>query len=186
VIIVAFIVVAIAAGGGYWRNKRWASPNLGYKSSIGITMWLSALIAFACAAKSVDFARKSDSNYKTFTASYVNYLVAANLLAWLAFTVFILLDFKKAVGDKLQKTVYVVDIILLIMTLAAAAAATKNFAGTQSYCRFTFANLNQCTTFQASIFFTYVVFLGLFFKLVVTFLSRKFAKPGGGDDRAKV
>ncbi len=69
------------------RNRVWKSPNLGYKSTLGITLWAAALIAFACAGQSIRYARDADPNYKTFQASYVNYLVAANVLAWLVFTI---------------------------------------------------------------------------------------------------
>lgn len=185
VIVVAFIVVAIAAIGGFIRNRVWTSPNLGYKSTIGVTLWLASLIAFATAAQSVRYARKENPDYKTFAASYVNYLVAANVMAWIAFTIFFLLDFKKSIGAVLRNIVIVVDVILLILTLAAAAAATKNFAGAENYCEFTFANLNRCTTYQASIFFTYVVFIGLFFKLIVTALAPK-ASTSAPASRSKV
>jgi len=166
---VAVAVAGLAASAGYIRHRVWISPNLGYMSFIGATLWIASLVACATGAETIAYARKMSPDFKFASLSYVNFLVAANVLLFICFSLFICLDLKKSVGAVTRNFTMVAEVIMVIFALIAAAVASKNF---DNICHLQFSSLNQCTTYQSYIFFTYVVFLGLLFKMAISFCMR--------------
>lgn len=161
----------------------YGSSGLGYKSFLGALLWLSALIALAATGASLhhEFSQEYEGEvykFKPFNISVVKYQVAADVIVWIGVTVFAALDFLDKGVDKV--VLMAVEGVMAILTFAAAIATTSKFAGKEDYCKYSISSKKNCTTYQASIFFTWLLTFLLFAKVV---FSNSLKSDGG---RSKV
>lgn len=143
-------------------------PGTGYKTLLGGILCISSLVALACASSSVAF---TDDNLAPFNTSYGKFLVATNVLACLTFSIFLVSDL---INQALEpRLLFYTETILLVFSFSGSCAATVHFGGSNNYCSYRSADQSHCTTYQAAIFFSWLVFFTLCLKVYVSSLSSR-------------
>jgi len=143
-------------------------------SVYGAIIWLSSLIGLATSGNVVAF---SDHGYQSFGTSYEQFLCAACVLTWVYVSLSIVLDALKfkIISRTAVSIRRLTEILLLVFLFAASVTCTKNFDGSNKYCaneQASHGHKNECTTYRASIFFAWLSFYVLLFKVIKTIRSR--------------
>jgi len=152
--------VAAITGGQVIASRRGAgstyrpfhSSGLGYKSPVGSVLWLWTMFAFATAASSLNYTDNT-LELKPFDGTQVKFTIAANVLAWLAVSAFIVMDVQSVTFNR--QILLGIEGVLALLTFSAACDLMVHFSGKYSYCKYSTASSGHCITYQASAFFTW-------------------------------
>eukprot|EP00299_Pterocystis_sp_00344_P009203 c3785_g1_i1.p1 GENE.c3785_g1_i1~~c3785_g1_i1.p1 ORF type:complete len:411 (-),score=79.61 c3785_g1_i1:89-1321(-) len=167
VVLVSFVLVGASAALLIFRMRQSTSQyqnvvaeGLGYKSVFGVALWVAALVATSCSGSALGF---SIHGYKPFHTTYNQFITASSVISLLSFSALIALD---ARGQSIRSQVLLgIEAVLALFAFCGACAATAHFNGKDSYCAYDSAKGSKCLTYQAGIFFTWLLFFAISLKM---------------------